>query len=484
MTEDRIAQKSLELGGEKISRLMWKYFVPAFVGIIMNATYNIVDRIFIGQGVGSMALAGLSVVFPIMLIVMAFGMLVGMGAGVQVSINMGRKDFSQAERVLGNGFFLMITIGLLVTFIGFVIKGPMLRIFGATNETIQYAQDYLNIILIGVVFQTIGFGLNNVIRAEGNARIAMLSMLLSGGVNLVLDPIFIFVFDLGVKGAAYATVIAMIALDVWVLLHFTSKRAVIRLRTPNIRPDWKIIGLIFSIGMAPFIMQLGASAVNALFMNQLIRHGGDLAVGALGIIASIAQLLVMSMVAINMASQPIVGFNFGARNFARVKQTVKLGILSATGIGIFGWLVVQLFPHFIIRLFNSSDPVLFEITDKGLRIFMLALPLVGFQVIAANFFQNIGKAKMATFLSLLRQLIILIPALLILPNLYGLKGVWLCSPVADVTSALITSIFLFWQMRKLGQEDPDKIAKGKPHPGPDDEEATRAVETFQVVTPD
>lgn len=484
MTEDRIAQKSLELGGEKISRLMWIYFVPAFVGIIMNATYNIVDRIFIGQGVGSMALAGLSVVFPIMLIVMAFGMLVGMGAGVQVSINMGRKDFSQAEKVLGNGLFLMVTIGLLVTVIGFAIKGPMLRIFGATQETIRFAQDYLNIILIGVVFQTVGFGLNNVIRAEGNARIAMLSMLLSGGVNLVLDPIFIFVFDMGVKGAAYATVIAMIALDVWVLLHFTSKRAVIRLRLPNIRPNWKIIGLIVSIGMAPFIMQLGASAVNALFMNQLIRFGGDLAVGALGIIASVSQLLVMSMVAINMASQPIVGFNFGARNYARVKQTIKLGILSATGIGIFGWLVVQIFPHFIIRLFNSSDPVLFELTDKGLRIFLLALPLVGFQVIAANFFQNIGKAKMATFLSLLRQLIILIPALLILPNIYGLTGVWMCSPVADVTSVVITAVFLFWQMRKLGHEDPDRIAKGKPHPGPDDEATTHAVETFQVVTPD
>lgn len=344
MTEDRLAKKSLELGSEKISRLMWKYFLPAFVGVIMNATYNIVDRIFIGQGVGSIALSGLSVVFPIMLVVMAFGMLIGMGAGVQVSINMGRKDFSRAERVLGNAFFMMLTVGLLVTFLGFVIKGPMLRIFGATDETIQYAQDYLNIILAGVVFQMVGFGLNNIIRAEGNARIAMLSMLLSGGVNLVLDPIFIFVFDMGVKGAAYATVIAMMALDVWVLLHFFGKRAVIRLKIPNIKPDWKIIGLIISIGMAPFFMQLGASAVNALFMNQLIKHGGDLAVGALGIIASVSQLLVMSMVAINMASQPIVGFNFGARNFDRVKQTVRLGILAATGIGVFGWAIVMLFP--------------------------------------------------------------------------------------------------------------------------------------------
>jgi len=482
--EDRINRKSKELGEEKISRLLWRFFLPAFVGIIMNATYNIVDRIFIGQGVGSMALSGLSVVFPIMLIVMAFGMLVGMGAGVQISINLGRRDYKRAEKVLGNGLFMMVFTGIFVSILGFAIKTPMLKLFGATSETIGYAQDYLNIILSGSVFQLVGFGLNNIIRAEGNAKIAMLSMLLSGGINLILDPIFIFVFDMGVKGAAYATLIAMIALDVWVLSHFLSKRAIIKLQWPNIRPDWKIIGLILSIGMAPFFMQLGSSAVHALFMTQLIRHGGDLAVGALGIIASVSQLLIMSMVAINMASQPIVGFNFGARNFGRVKQTVKQGIIAASSIGLFGWIIVQLFPHFIVKLFNSTDPVLFEIADKGLRIFLAALPLIGFQVIAANFFQNIGKAKLAIFLSLLRSLIILVPALLILPEIYGLKGVWLCSPVADVTSAIITGSFLWWQIRKLGSEDPDKVAGGKPHPGPDKDDLNRATETFQIVTPE
>jgi putative MATE family efflux protein len=377
-----------------------------------------------------------------------------------------------------------VAVGLLVSVIGFLIKTPMLRLFGATAETIGYAQEYLNIILLGSVLQLVGFGLNSVIRAEGNARIAMMSMLLSGGINLVLDPIFIFGFDMGVRGAAYATLIAMVALDIWVLAHFLSRRSIIRLRWPNIKPDWKIIGLILSIGMAPFFMQLGSSAVNALFMNQLIRHGGDLAVGAMGIIASVAQLLVMSMVAINMASQPIVGFNFGARNFDRVKETVRKGIYAATTIGVVGWLIVQLFPHFIVRMFNSTDPVLFSIADQGLRLFLAALPLVGFQVIAANFFQNIGKARIATFLSLLRSLIILVPALMILPEIYGLKGVWLCSPFADITSAVITGFFLWWQMRKLGLEDPDKIAGGKPHPGPDDEGATRAVERFQIVTPE
>ena len=458
MTEQKIAEKSLELGNEKIPRLMWRYFVPAFIGVIMNATYNIVDRIFIGQGVGSYALSGLSVVFPIMMVVMSFGMLIGMGAGVQVSINMGRGDFKRAEKVLGTGLFLMITIGIMVSFLGLAIKGPMLNLFGATEQTLGYADDYLNIILWGVVFQVVGFSLNNIIRAEGNAKIAMQSMLLSGGVNLVLDPIFIFGLDMGVKGAAYATVCASIVLDVWVVAHFLSKRSVLRLKWPNVRPDWKIIGLIVSIGMAPFFMHLASSAVNAVLMNQLIKYGGDLAVGALGIIASVSQLLVMSMIAINMASQPIIGYNFGARQFDRVKQTVRSGIVAATGIGFFGFLIVQLFPQSIVLLFNSSDKELFDITVKGLRIFLMLLPLVGFQVIAANFFQNIGKAKMATFLSLLRQLIVLVPALFILPGMFGLTGVWLCSPVSDLISGIITGAFLWWQLRKLGEENPDRIA--------------------------
>ncbi len=446
---DVAAEKSAELGQKPIGQLMWKYFLPAFVGVVVYSLYNIVDRIFIGRGVGSLALSGLSAVFPIMLIIMAFGMLVGIGTGVNVSIAMGQKNHSRAERFLGNGFVLMILVSVFVSILGFAIKTPILELFGATAETIEYAQEYLNIILFGAVFQVIGFGMNNIIRSEGNARIAMYSMLLSAGANLILDPIFIFVLDLGVKGAAYATILSMIGLDVWVLYHFISSRAVNRLRLPNLRLNREIINRIIAVGMAPFSMQLAASFVMGIYTNQLIRFGGDLAVGALGIIFSVANFLVMAMVAINMASQPIIGFNFGAKDYPRVKRTVRYGIIAASIVAVLSTLLVELLPAPLVRLFNTEDPELFGLAVNGMRIFALALPVVGFQIVAANFFQSIGKAKVATFLSLLRQLILLAPLLVILPNHFGLDGVWMATPISDLGSAIITGFFLFWQLKRL-----------------------------------
>ena len=341
------------------------------------------------------------------------------------------------------GFAPVVTSKILTSF----------AFIGATKETIGYAQDYLNIILVGTVFQVIGFGMNNIIRSEGHARISMYSMLLSAGANLILDPIFIFVLDLGVKGAAYATIISMIGLNVWVLAHFLGPRAVNKLRMVNLRLDTRIISRIIAVGMAPFSMQIAASFVMALYTNQLIRFGGDLAVGALGIIFSIANFLVMAMIAINMASQPIVGYNFGAKNYDRVKSTVRLGILAASAIAVFSTIIVELIPAPLVRLFNTDDPQLFELAVNGMRIFALALPVVGFQIVASNFFQSIGKAKVATFLTLLRQLILLAPLLIFLPRFFGLNGVWMATPISDFGSAMVTAIFLWWQMKKLGSEE-------------------------------
>jgi len=445
-------QKSQELGEKPIGKLMWKYFLPAFVGVVVYSLYNVVDRIFIGRGVGALALSGLSSVFPIMLIVMAFGMLVGIGSGVNVSISMGRKDHGKAEKFLGNGLVLMILISILVTILGFIIKTPVLNMFGATEETIGYAQEYLDIILLGAVFQVIGFGMNNIIRSEGHARIAMFSMLLSAGANLVLDPIFIFVLNMGVKGAALATVVSMIGLDIWVLAHFLGPRAVNRLKLANLKLRLKTCYRIFAVGMAPFSMQIAGSLVIGLYTNQLIKYGGDLAVGALGIIYSIANFLVMAMVAINMASQPIIGFNFGARDFERVRKTVRLGIIAASTVAIISTLIVEAFPSPLVRLFNTDNPELYDIAVNGIRIFALALPVVGFQIVASNFFQSIGKAKIATFLTLLRQLILLAPLLLALPPEFGLNGVWMATPISDAGSAIITGIFLWWQLSRLGKD--------------------------------
>lgn len=443
--------KTTELGEGNIPRLMLKYFIPAFIGVFVNALYNIVDRIFIGQGVSAVALSAVSVIFPVMLIMMAFGMLIGIGAGVLVSINMGRRDMDKAERVLGNSFILMILASGLISLIGFSIKMPMLEMFGATPETIEYANDYLNIILVGVIFQVVGFSLNNVIRSEGNARIAMYSMLLSAGLNIILDPIFIFVFDLGVKGAAYATVISMIALCLWVFYHFQSERSVVKLRPKYFRLEMTIIREILAIGMAPFFMQTANSAVQALINTKLIQFGGDLAVGAMGIVNSVITLIVMSIVAINMASQPIIGFNYGAKAGPRVKETLRLAMISATMISVISFLLVVTVPEFIVRFFNDSDPQLLELGRQGLRLGLLALPVIGFQVVVGNFFQSIGKAKIATLLTLLRQVIVLIPLLFILPQYLDLTGIWISMPISDTCSALIVTFFITREWKKLDQ---------------------------------
>ncbi len=442
-------EKTKDLAELSIPKLMLKFFIPAFIGVFVNALYNIVDRIFIGQGVGSMALSGISAIFPVMLIVMGFGMLIGIGAGVLVSINLGKHDQNKAEQVLGSSFLLMLLVAVVITIIGFSIKGPLLRSFGATAETIGYANDYLDIILAGTVFQVVGFSLNNIIRSEGNAHTAMLSMLISAGTNLVLDPIFIFGFGMGVKGAAYATVISMIVLTIWVLLHFRSSKAVVRLKRENIVFDRVILFEIIAIGMAPFFMQIANSLVQGLLNTKLIAFGGDLAVGAMGIVNSMATMIVMAIVAINMASQPIISFNYGAKSYQRVKDTLRIAMIAATGIAVFAFVMVEALPGAIVKLFNSSDAGLLDLGKQGLRLGLMALPFVGFQVVAGNFFQSMGKAKIAVILTLLRQVIILIPLIFLLPNYLGLKGIWLSMPISDFCSAIVVVFILVNHWKKL-----------------------------------
>lgn len=447
-----------ELSEAKVGRLMLKYFIPAFIGVFVNALYNIVDRIFIGQGVGAEALSGISVIFPVMLIMMGFGMLIGIGTGVFVSINLGRDDIDKAEKTLGTGFAMMLVVSVIIMVVMFLLKKPILRSFGSTDQTFQYANDYLNIIIAGVAFMVIGFSLNNVIRSEGNARIAMYSMLISAGTNLVLDPIFIFWFDMGVKGAAYATIISMFVLMVWVLRHFRGKRSVIKLHRKNIRINYVILVEIIAIGMAPFSMQIANSVVQGLLNRKLIEYGGDLAVGAMGIINSVITLIIMAVVAINMASQPIIGFNYGARSVPRVKEALRISLIAASVISVGAFIFVEAIPGLIVKLFNNDSLVLYEIAVKGLRIVVIALPIVGFQVVASHFFQAVGKAKLAMFATLFRQVIGLIPLLLILPGIWGITGIWMAYPVADTMSALVVSILLYkeWKRLPLLEYEPQK----------------------------
>ncbi|MFT3739741.1 MAG: MATE family efflux transporter [Breznakibacter sp.] len=439
----------LDLEQRPVTSLLWKYFVPAFTGVILNSLYNVVARIFIGHGVGALALSGLSAVFPIMIIMMAFGMLIGMGAGVRISIALGKKDYALADRVLGNAFVLTVIVSAIIMLIGFWVKDPILHFFGVGAETYKYATEYLDIILLGTVFNVVGFSLNNLIRSEGNARTAMFSMMISAGTNLLLDPLLIFVFDMGVAGAAWSTVISQALLTIWVIWHFRSKRSIVKLHARHFKLDGKIIWYIISVGFAPFSMQLASSVVQGVFNMQLAKFEGDLAIGAMGIINSVIIFLVMSVIAINMAAQPIIGFNYGARNYSRVKQTLVLCIKAATAICVVGFITVQLFPGFMIKIFNNNSPGLLEIGTQGIRLILLALPFVGFQIIVGNFFQSTGKAGIAALLSMMRQVIMLLPFLFVFPNFWGIKGVWYSAPVADTLSALIVSYFLWHEIKWL-----------------------------------
>jgi putative MATE family efflux protein len=445
-----------DLEHAKIGRLMWKFFLPAFAGMIANSLYNVVDRIYIGQGVDALALSGITVIFPLMIIFMAFGMLIGMGSAVRISLSLGEKDLNKANRILGNAAFLNLLIGIVIMIIGFILKKPALRLFGAGPETMKYASDYYSIILAGVPFGMMGFSLNNIIRAEGNAKTAMLSMFISAGINIILDPVFIFVLHMGVKGAAIATIFSQFVLCVWVIAHFRGKKSVVKLHWVNMKPDKAIILYILSIGFAPFSMQIASSIVNGLMNTQLIKFGGDIAVGAMGIVNSITILLVMSIISINMATQPIVGFNYGAGNHCRVKEAVLLAVKYAFLIATGGWILCMFFPGTLINIFNSKSIELREVGIQGLRIYCSVLPVVGYQIIASSYFQAIGKAKLATFISMLRQVIVLLPLLIIMPHFWGISGVWIANPVSDFIAAAISFLFFRKELKKLKCDIPEK----------------------------
>lgn len=442
-------QRLTELNSSPIRPLVWQYFWPAFVGMMANSLYNIVDRIFIGQAMGAEALSGVTAVFPIMIIMTAFGMLIGVGASVQVSLSLGRKDLEKAQSVLGNAVVLILLVSAAVTAIGFLLKEPMLAFFGASDTTKQYANDYLNYILWGAVVHQFGFAMNAIIRAEGNARIAMFSMLISAGVNIPLDALFILYFQMGVKGAAIATILSMSVLSIWVLAHFRGKRCVVPLRARYLWLRPGIVLAILSIGISPFLMQSANSVVQGLYNLNLIKYGGDLAVGAMGIVMSVGFIIVTCIIALNMATQPIIGYNYGARNFSRVRQTLKLAIIAATLISTGAWVVVHAMPAAIVKCFVTDNDALLILGVQGMHLFLLTLPVVGFQVVSGNYFQSVGKARIAIFITLLRQVLVLIPLLLVLPRLWGLKGVWLAAPLADLTSAVVCGFLIFLEWRRL-----------------------------------
>ncbi len=442
-----------------VGKLLLKFSLPAIAGMIVNSLYNLVDRIFVGR-IGGLAMTGIGLSLPFMLMLSAVSSLVGIGASALISIRLGENNKEEATRILGNAIALLVGLMLLMTFTGLIFKTPILEAFGASEATMPYATNYMTVILYGTVFQGIGTGLVNVVRAAGHPVKSMVIILVGTLINIILDPILIFTLDMGIAGAAWATIIAQLVTAVMVMQHFLSEKSQIRIRMNHLKLHSVTVRPILSIGFAPFIMQLSTVIVSIISNNALKTYGGDIAIGAMTIINSVMVLFLMSAMGVTQGAAPIIGFNFGAKRFDRVKQVLKLELLAVSSICTITFLLVQAFPVMLSSIF-TSEPELISKASSGMRILLSMLPLLSAQIVGASYFQAIGEARKAAFLGLSRQVLLLIPLLLILPRFLGLNGVWGASAVADLISSLIAIIFMksaFSHLNKLQNEHHSKQA--------------------------
>lgn len=436
------------LGTENIGKLLMQYAVPAIIAMTASSLYNMVDSIFIGHGVGTMAISGLALTFPLMNLAAAFGSLVGVGAATLISVKLGQKDYDTAQRVLGNVFVLNILLGVAFTVIVMAFLDPILYFFGGSDETVGYARDYMYIILLGNTITHLYLGLNAVLRSSGHPQKAMYATIATVIINTILDPVFIYGFGWGIRGAAIATIVAQIISLMWQLWIFSSKEELLHFHRGIFRLKRKIIFDSLAIGMSPFLMNMAACFIVILINQGLKKYGGDLAIGAFGIVNRLVFIIVMIVMGLNQGMQPIAGYNFGAKQYERVTKTLKLTIIYATGVTTFGFIIGMLFSDTVVGIF-TSDAELIELSAKGLRIVVMFFPIIGFQMVTANFFQSIGMASKAIFLSLTRQMVVLLPCLLILPRFFGAAGVWYSMPISDLLASLIAGTMLVWQFRKF-----------------------------------
>ena len=437
-----VVKKQNPLGSEKISTLLVQFSVPAIVGMVVNALYNIVDRIFIGHApdLGVDGLAGITIGFPIMILLMAIGLLFGLGGATNFSIRLGEGKTEEAEKTLGNAFVLLVGSGLLFMILGQIFLSPLLRLFGASEKVLPYSIGYMRVIFFGSIFQVTSMGMNHFLRAVGKPKRAMVTMFVGAGTNIVLDPIFIFVFKMGMAGAALATIISQCISMVWIVTYFIGKKSPHRLTLKVMKPQLFIIRRISLLGLPMFLMHLANSLLNVTLNKSLLIYGGDLAVSAMGVVNSLQTILQMPIIGLNQGVQPIVGFNYGARYFDRVKTTEKLAITTATIIVVIGFFAVQFFSPQLVRLF-TNDAELITFGSYAARSWFMLLPVIGFQILASNFFQATGRSRSALFLILLRQVLLLLPAIIIFARFWGMAGILHAAPFADGVSALVT---LFW----------------------------------------
>lgn len=443
--------KLSELKNEPVGRLLWKYSLPAVVGMLVMSLYNVVDRIFIGQGVGPEAIAGLAITFPVMNLSAALGVLVGAGGAARISILLGANDAQGAQKVLGNALGLMIVIICCYLSVFAIFIDDILLAFGASDVTLPYAHDFMLYILPGMFMTNFAFTFNNFMRASGYPVRAMITMFIGAGLNVFLAPIFIFYFDLGIKGAAMATDVSMTVSAIFVMSHFLRKSSVIRFKHDRnmYALNLRVILSIVSIGAAPSLVNAAACFINVIINKTLYAHGGDIAVGAAGIFTTYTSLMTMVVVGICQGMQPIIGYNYGANQIHRLKRTFWLATGVSTIIVTTGQLFGLLFPEMVGSAF-TTDPGLIRETSRCLHISLCTFTLVGFQIVSTTLFQSIGRAGASIFLSMTRQVIFLIPLLLILPSYYGLDGIWASFPASDV---LATTVSLFMVLHQLFKFD-------------------------------
>lgn len=442
-----------ELAHGNITRLLWNYSIPAVVGMLVMSLYNVIDRIFIGQGVGPEAIAGLTITFPVMNLSAALGVLIGAGASARVSIMLGASNRNGALTVLGNSLTLSVVIAAVYISCFGLFLDDILMAFGANQVTLPYARDFMTFILPGMFIMNISFSFNNIMRASGYPMRAMVTMFIGAGANLVLAPLFIFAFGWGIKGAAVATDIAMTISAVFVMAHFVRRGSVLHFTRGTFRLQWPVVWSIITIGAAPSLVNFAASVINAIINNSLLNYAGELAteaIAAAGILTTYTSLLVMVIVGMCQGMQPIVGYNYGAGLYHRLKRAYWLTCLWASVICCAGAAFAMLWPQYIARAF-SPDPKLMTVTANAIFISVHAFWVVGFQVVSTNFMQSLGKATLSIVLSLSRQVIFLIPLLLLLPPHLGLDGIWMSFPCADVLATLVTASIIVWQMQSISK---------------------------------
>ena len=450
-------KKTNDLGKGNIGKLLISLAAPAIVAQLVNVLYNIVDRIFIGRmDNGELAMAGVGVAFPILMLISAFSALIGMGGAPLCAIKMGEKNNDEAEKIMSNSFSMLLIIAVILTTGFLIFKEPILWAFGASEATIGYALDYLSIYVLGTIFVQIALGMNSYINTQGFAKIGMMTVVIGAVINIVLDPIFIFVFDLGVKGAALATVAGQMVSALWVLKFLFGKKSILKIRKKYMVPDLKVVGSTMALGVSPFIMQSTESLVRISLNTRLSMFGGDIAVGAMTIMSSIMQIILMPLQGLAQGAQPIVSYNYGAKQMDRVKKTFKLTLISCLSFTVIMCSLLMLFPNLFVGIFNN-EPELVAITTWAIRIYFLGIFVFGAQIACQQTFLALGQAKISLFLALLRKVVLLVPLIYILPNLFQdkLMGVLVAEPIADIIATL-TTVTCFMVFYKKKFKDVDK----------------------------